>query len=129
MTDQTKRALYAAACFATIGFVVGFLYPLLADQAVPWYYPLDRYWVWEVKPKGLAMDFFGRGVIGVICAASFGALAYLGARYVRNPSDRSVDLFTAWAVTATLLAVVHFGWSLYFRQPAAAPLPDWYVPR
>ena len=128
-SDARSRPAYVASCVATIAFAAVFVLPMYRPQAVPWYYPLEWRWAWEVAPTALAMDFFGRGVLALVVALPLAAIAYTVGRRVRAIPDRALDLLSAWAITATVFAMIHFGWHLYFRDPMPAPLPEWYVPR
>lgn len=125
------RVVYLALCVATIGFALGFVYPAITPQAVLWYYPLEGRWAYEIEPTGLAMDFYGRALLALAAAAvSFAGGYVVFRRWRRAVAHPTVlGLFTAWAITATLFAMLNFGWTLYFRTPVPAPLPDWYVPR
>jgi hypothetical protein len=127
--DRTRRAIYAGLTFAAIGFSLAFIYPMWARQSVAWYHPLDHAWTWEVRAPGIAMDFYGRCLFAAVSSVPFGVGAYAAARYLRAPKDRTLDLFTAWAIAAVALAMLHFAWSLYFRNPIPMELPAWYVPR
>ena len=44
----------------TIAFALAFLYPAIEPQAVIWYAPVDHRWSYELKPSGVATDFYGR---------------------------------------------------------------------
>lgn len=127
------RVVYLALCVATIGFALGFVYPAITPQAVLWYYPLERRWAYEVEPTGLAMDFYGRLLLalatGAVSFAAGFALVHRWRRAAILAHPAVVGLVTAWALTAVLFAMLNFGWTLYFRTPIPAPLPDWYVPR
>lgn len=129
MDAERRRSWYAVLSCATIAFALLFVYPAFAPLAVPWYYPVERTWAWEVAPDGLAMDFYGRVVVGTLAALAAGAVAAVVLRLTRPPGERVVNLLTAWSLTAILLAALHFAWTLYGRVPVPVALPDWYVPR
>ncbi len=123
-----RGAIYLALCMATIAFALAFTYPMYVPTRVLWYLPLERAWVLEVKPRALGADFYGRVLLalaawGVAFAASWAIVRR------RAPSARTLGLFTAWAITATLLAMLHYAWILYFREPVPELLPTWYQPR
>jgi len=44
-------------------------------------------------------------------------------------SRRAIQLFAAWAFTATLVAMAFYAWTLHFRVPVPAPIPSWYRAR
>lgn len=127
--DRTGRAAQLALSVATIAFALVFVYPAFAEQAIPFYYPLERRWAWEVLPSGLAIDFYGRLLLAIAVATPVGLGAWAVGRRAWIPGDRGAVILTGWALTAVLLAMLHFGWHLYFRTPIPEPLPDWYVPR
>ena len=126
---KRQEALYVAMCCGTIAFVIGFVYPQLAEQAVAWYYPLERRWAFEAKATGLAMDFYGR--LGqAMVAWAIGVIASLAiARRMKSLSEKVAGLLAAWAITLTLLVILYFAWTLFFREPTPSPIPDWYRPR
>jgi hypothetical protein len=126
---MTRGATYVALCAGTIAFALAFTYPMYTPTRVLWYLPLERDWVLAVKPKQLGMDFYGRVLLAMIAWAVAFVPTWLVARRLKPPSPRTIGLFTAWAVTATVLACLHYGWILYFRNPVPEPLPSWYQPR
>jgi len=126
---KRQEALYVAMCCGTIAFAIGFVYPQLAEQAVAWYYPVERRWTFEARAAGLAIDFYGRlgqamvaGALGVIVSLAI-------ARRMKSLSDKLAGLLAAWALTLTLLVILYFAWTLVFRHPTPLPVPDWYRPR
>jgi len=126
---KRQEALYVAMCCGTIAFVIGFVYPQLAEQAVVWYYPLERRWTFEARAPGLAIDFYGR--LGqAMVAWAIGVIASLAiARRLKSLSEKMAGLLAAWALTLTLLVILYFAWTLVFRHPTPSPIPDWYRPR
>jgi len=125
-----KDALYVAMCLGTIAFAIAFVYPQFTEQAVAWYYPLERRWAYETRATGLAMDFYGRLAQGLVAWAATVIAALLVALRIKRPlSERATSLLAAWAVTFTLLVILYFAWNLYFRHPTPSPIPDWYRPR
>lgn len=121
--------VFVALCLATIAFALVFVSPMFGELSVPWYYPLERRWALEVKPKGLAMDFYGRTLWAMFAATGTFVVAVLAGRKKRSIEPRTIGLFTAWALTATLLVIAYFAWTLYERRPVPSPIPDWYQPR
>jgi hypothetical protein len=127
---KRQDALYVAMSVGMIAFAIGFVYPQLTEQAVAWYYPLERRWAYEVKPTGLAMDFFGRTAQALVAwAVVVAATLAIMPRIKRPLSPRVAGLLSAWAIVLTVLVILYFAWTLYFRHPTAAPIPDWYRPR
>ncbi len=51
------------------------------------------------------------------------------ARRFKSLSERTAGLLAAWAITFTVLVIMYYAWTLYFRHPTPAPIPDWYRPR
>lgn len=128
---KRQDALYAAACIGTIAFCVGFLVPHFTGQAVLWYLPLDRAWELTARPTALGLDFYGRFFQGMIASAIAIALTLVVAsRLKMERLPRNVaSLLVAWAIAFVVLAMAYYAWTLAFRVPTAAPIPDWYIPR
>jgi hypothetical protein len=126
---KKQDALFIAMAAGAIAFAFAFVAPMVAELAVPWYYPLERRWAFEVKPKGLAMDFFGRTIIATAawCVVVIVTLAIT--KRVKAVSSRMIGLFAAWAIASIVLVMMNFAWTLYFRVPTPEPIPSWYVPR
>jgi hypothetical protein len=126
---RKQDALFLALAVGTIAFAVAFAYPAFTPESVIWYYPLDHRWAFEVKPHGVAMDFYGRTLQAAFawCAAVLVTLPI--ARRVRKPAQRALLLFGAWALIATAFVMLFYGWTLYNRKPVPAALPSWYQPR
>jgi len=122
-------ALLVAMAAATIAFAFAFILPGLAPHSVAWYYPLERRWAFEVKPTGLAMDFFGRTLQAMVAWAVVFMVTLPIAKRFKNLSLRAAGLATAWVVTALLLVMLHYGWTLHFRRPVPLDLPTWYQAR
>jgi hypothetical protein len=127
---KRNEALYVAICLGTIAFAVAFVYPQLAEQAVAWYFPLERRWSYEVRPPGLAIDFYGR-LAQAMVAWSVAVIVTLAItrRIKRSLSERAAGLLAAWALTLTLLVILYFAWTLLFRIPTPSPIPTWYRAR
>ena len=126
---RKQDAVYIALCVGAIAFAFTFAYPLIDASRVPWFYVLERAWAVEARPTGVAIDFYGRLLYAVMawCIAFTAALTI--AKRMRGVSARTLHLFTAWALTATVLVMAFYAWHLYFRVLAPEPLPSWYVPR
>ncbi len=127
---KRQEALFVALCLGTVAFAIAFVYPQIAEQAVAHYYPLERSWSFEARPRGLAMDFYGRLGQAVAAWALAVIVALPFVRRIKTPlSERTAGLLTAWALTITVLVIMYYAWTLYFRHPTPAPIPDWYRPR
>lgn len=126
---RRQDALYVAACVGTIAFAIAFVYPQFTEQAITWYYPLERRWAYEARPTGLAIDFYGRLAQAAVVWAVAVMASLAITRRVKTLSDRALGLLAAWALTFTLLVVLYYVWTLYFRTPTPSPIPDWYRPR
>ncbi len=128
---RKQDGLFIAMAAGTIAFAMAFVAPMIAGLGVPWYYPLERRWAFEVRPNpnGLAMDFYGRTIIATIawCIVVMATLAIT--QRIKTASTRAIGLFAAWSITAILIVMMHFGWTLYFRVPTPEPIPSWYEPR
>jgi hypothetical protein len=116
-------------CVGTIAFVVAFLLPFFMEQSIAWYYPEERRWAYEVRPTGLALDFYGRLVHGVI-ASSIAVIAAIAiCKRVKALGERLRFVLPAWTITAVIFGIGYFAWTLTYRVPAPQPLPSWYQPR
>ena len=122
-------ALFVAMAAGTIAFAFAFIIPMLTSEPVAWYYPLEHRWAFEVTPTGLAMDFFGRTLQAMVAWAVVVMISLPIAKRFKTLSVRAVGLATAWAVTAMLLVMLHYAWTLHFRRPVPAEIPTWYQPR
>jgi hypothetical protein len=128
---RRQDALYAAACIGTIAFCVAFVLPQFTEHAVLWYYPLDRAWELTARPEGLAMDFYGRTLQGIVAwgIAVVASLAITRRVRTERLSQRMASLLAAWAIAFVVLVMIYYAWTLAFRLPSPSPIPDWYVPR
>jgi small-conductance mechanosensitive channel len=123
-----SRALVSA--FISFGFMTGYLGTTLLKIPVTWYYPLERRYALELRPTGLAMDFYGRLFASVVCAAVFGVVGRAVERWI--PADRRprwLAIVTAWAVSFFVLLIGLYVERLMTRPPAPVPLPPGYLPR
>jgi RsiW-degrading membrane proteinase PrsW (M82 family) len=128
---KRQDALYAASCIGTIAFCVTFVLPQFTEQAVLQYFPLDRGWELTAKPAGLAMDFYGRLLQGVVAAAIAIVVTLVITSRVKTEKlpQKAASLLVAWAIAFVVLVMMYYAWTLAFRVPNAAPIPDWYIPR
>ncbi len=122
-------AIYLALCVATIAFAVAFVWPSFHPQEVAWYYPVEHRWAYEVKPSGLAIDFYGRTILAIVVACGGFGLAYPICRKLPAPSPRVLNVVVAWTASAVVFAMLFYGWTLHFRVPSPSPIPSWYQPR
>lgn len=128
---KRQDALYAAACLGTIAFAIAFVAPQFTGQTVLQYYPLERAWELTARPTGLAMDFYGRLLQGVLVAAVAIVLTLTITARMKTErlSAKAASLLVAWALALVVLVMMYYAWTLAFRVPNAAPIPDWYTPR
>jgi putative flippase GtrA len=128
---KRQDALYAAACIGTIAFSIAFVLPHFTGQAVLWYFPTERAWDFTAKPEGLAIDFYGRLLQGALVAAATIAVTLLVMTRLKTEHlpRKLASLLAAWAIAFVILVMMYYAWTLAFRVPNAAPIPDWYIPR
>lgn len=126
---KRQDAIYVAVCVSTIAFCIGFLLPSFITQRVAWYLPLARAWEFTVKPTVLGMDFYGRFAQGMVAWAVAMIASLQITKHVKTLSPRLSVLLVAWALGLVVLCMMYFVWTLAFRIPAPAPIPDWYIPR
>lgn len=127
MSAARAHARYVAMCVGVIAFTLAFLAPLFAPLAVPWYRPVEREWTFEIKPAGLAIDFYGRLAFAVLAWAFAVGASLIGRRATLG--GRARGLVLAWAIAAITFAMFYFAWTLYYRVPDPVPIPAGYVPR
>lgn len=116
-------ALFVALALAAIAFAVAFVYPAIGGAAVAWYHPVEHAWSYEARPSGVAIDFYGRTAQALVAWAVTLAVALVIARRVRVIGARAIGLCAAWAVTAIVLVMLFYAWTLHYRVPTPAPLP------
>jgi len=126
---KKQEALFVALSAGAIAFAFAFIAPMLTGARVPWYYPLEHRWAFEAKPVGLALDFYGRTLFALAAWAITVMIALPLAKRAKSISARALGLITAWTITAVLLVMLHYAWSLHFRRPIPEPVPTWYQPR
>lgn len=129
---KRQDALYAAACIGAIAFAVVFVLPHFTAHAVPLYWVLDRRW--ELAPptaNGIAIDFYGRCFEAAVAWAISVVATLVVTKRLRTERlpPKLASLLAAWAIALTVLVMMYYAWTLAFRVPNAAPIPDWYVPR
>ncbi len=128
---KRQDALYTASCIGTIAFCIAFVAPQFTGQAILQYFPLERSWELTAKPEGLAMDFYGRLLQGIVVAAVAIVASLLITARVKTERlpQKLASLLVAWALAFVVLSMMFYVWTLAFRVPTAAPIPDWYIPR
>lgn len=128
---KRQDALYAAACIGTIAFCIAFVWSHFAGQTMLWYLPLEREWELTAKPPAMGIDFYGRFAQGVVVAAIaiVVTLAITSRTKTERLSQNVASLLAAWAIAFVVLTMMYYAWTLAFRVPTAAPIPDWYIPR
>ena len=127
---KKQEALFVAMCAGAIAFAFAFVAPMLAGEPIVWYLPLEHRWTFEVKPAGLAIDFYGRLLQGLVAWAAIVLVTLPLAKRGKKPlSERAAGLVTAWTITAVLLVMLHYAWTLHFRRPIPEPLPAGYRAR
>lgn len=126
---RKQDGLFIAMAAGVVAFAFAFVAPMIGGLPVPWYYPLEHRWAIESKPTGLAMDFYGRMIVATSAWSLVVMVTLAITRRVKTISARTIGLFTAWAITATVLVMMHFAWTLYFRVPTPLAIPSWYERR
>jgi hypothetical protein len=129
MDERRKHLLLVALCAGAVGFCLAFVAPAFFPLRVLWYYPLEHRWAFEVKPDGLALDWFGRVLAASVMAGVAYGLTSLIARRKKTIAPGTLVLWTAWLATAALLGMALFTYQLVRRHPRPLPLPAWYEPR
>jgi len=127
--NPRARADFAAGCAMVAAFGAAFLVMGLVPMRLLWYYPLDRRWLFELRPQGLAMDFYGRTLYASIAAVAAGFVGRsLGARSGELSRDR-LWLWLGWGLALVFLAMALMGYQLWPRPPRPLEIPAWYHPQ
>lgn len=128
---KKQEALFVAMSAGAIAFAFAFVAPMLAGEPIVWYLPLEHRWTFETRPDGgLAIDFYGRLLQALVAWAAIVLVTLPIARRAKRPlSARAAGLVTAWTITAVLLVMLHYAWTLHFRRPIPEPLPAGYRAR
>ena len=127
---KKQEALFLALSAGAIAFAFAFVAPMLAGEPIAWYLPLEHRWTFEEKPAGLAIDFYGRLLQALVAWAAIVLVTLPIAKRAKKPlSNRTAGLVTAWTITALLLVMLHYAWTLHFRRPIPEPLPAGYRAR
>jgi hypothetical protein len=127
---RKQEALFVAMCAGAIAFAFAFVAPMLAGEPIAWYLPFEHRWTFEARPSGFALDFYGRLLQALVAWAAIVLVTLPLARRAKRPlSRRAAGLVTAWTITAVLLVMLHYAWTLHFRRPIPEPLPAGYRAR
>jgi hypothetical protein len=126
---RRQDALFVAMAVGTIAFAIAFVYSAFTPESIVWYYPVDHRWAFEIKPSGVAMDFYGRLLQALVAWSIAFVVALAIARKVRSAGTRAVVLVGGWALAATIFVMFFYGWTLHFRTLTPPPIPSWYQPR
>ena len=121
MTKPAAR--FVALGAAAIAFVLAYAFPSFASEPLPWYYPAEHAWAFEVRPTGVAIDLYGRLGQAIVAWAGVFALAHVLVGGRRAIGARAIGLVAAWVLTALAFAMLFFAWTLHYRVPIPAPLP------
>lgn len=125
---RKQDARFVALAAGTIAFVVALAYPAFTPASVVHYYPLEHRWVFEQKPHGIAIDFYGRLLQATIAWSVVVGVTLLIVRRVYL-GQRAVFWLGASALTATVFVIVFYNWTLPERVLVPLAPPSWYQPR
>ncbi|HEY0255649.1 MAG TPA: hypothetical protein VGC41_29170 [Kofleriaceae bacterium] len=125
---RKQDALFLGLAAGTIAFAIAFAYSAFTAESVLWYYPVDHRWAFEVKPHGVAMDFYGRVIQASLAWCAGFVVTVVIAQRVKTAAPRAIFLFGAWAITATLFVMAFYAWTLHVRVPVPAAIPSGYQP-
>jgi hypothetical protein len=119
--------LFLALLVARVAHGVVFLAASLRRFPIPWYLPLERRWVFESAPSGLAMAWFGVTGAALAAGAVFGVLAFVWSGRPRAGAlvGSAAFLGAVARAGALVLAVdfVYFGWRMMNQTPEPLVLP------
>ncbi len=118
--------------FGWAAFGVGYLATYLISTVMPtkllWHLPVERRWVFTVRPLELGADFYGRLLISLAGGAVALALGRLFVRG-REPKREWLQTLAIWTLALLSVAAGLTIFTLIKRQPIPAPLPPGYVAR
>ena len=105
-----KHAIHLAACASTIVFALVLPLPAFVHVPVLWYLPVEHTWRFAVHVDGIAIDFIGCCLLATLASAVVGFVTFAVLRSPgrREPSRKTIALFSVWAISLTLLAVTFF---------------------
>jgi hypothetical protein len=109
-----KHALHVALCIAAAAFAIGFVVPDFVSVPVFWYRPVARSWAFDVRPVGLAMDFYGRCVLAAMISMTVGGASYWVARRLpdRERNASTITVLTALTLIIVFVVMAFFAWRL-----------------
>ena len=130
---KRQDAMFVAMCVGSIVFSIVFVLPHFMSLSVPWYFPVERRWEFGPKPTpgGIAMDFYGRFAEALVAWGVAVAVSLVATKRMKTEQvpPKVASLLVAWAIALAVLVMMYYAWTLAFRVPNAAPIPDWYIPR
>ncbi len=121
---MTPPRRFVALGLAAVAFALAFVYPAITPARVAWYDPVGHAWSYEVRPPGVAIDFFGRCAQATVAWAVVLAVALVVVRRLPALGARAVGLVAAWVLTAIVFVMLFYAWTLHYRVPVPAPLPE-----
>jgi hypothetical protein len=130
--SASARVLFALLA-ARAAFGLAYLVGSLRASPIPWYYPLERRWVFEGAPTGFAMAWYGRTAAASIAGAAAFLLAWVATvnantKLARALTKPSAVLALARAVGLMMLVdFAYFGWVLTHQTPDPLPLPPGFL--
>jgi hypothetical protein len=111
-------------------FQLTFLILGLMRLPVPWYHPVEHRWLLEVRPRGLAMNFYGNVLYATVAAAlAYPAGYLLGARSRGSLTSDQAWLALGYALAFMVVVMAMLAYEIWPRPPTPIPVPEWYVPR
>ena len=121
------RQRYLGCCALLVGFAGTFFLLQLIPTPLFWYHPLERVFQLERRPRGLAMDFYGRTLWAALAAGALYPLGFFAGGKLTFTRER-VWLWLGYGLGLTALAMCLIGYQIWPRPPAPIPLPAWYHP-
>lgn len=117
---------FAAGCAMLTAFGAAFLVMGLVPMRLFWYHPLEHRWLLEMRPQGLAMDFYGRTLYASMAAVVAALVARALATRVAQPSRDRLWLWLSYGLVFVFLAMALMGYQLWPRPALPLPIPAWY---
>jgi hypothetical protein len=111
-------------------YLLAYFLSTVIPTALLWYYPLLHRFQWQVRSNGLAMDFYGRLLLCLLC----GFAGMLLLRLLRGPLRSLGEVRTTHGLLVWVAGLFLFTGGLHVslllhRDPRPVPLPPGYVPR
>ena len=108
---RSSRA-FLAACAAALAFALGYALPILFQAPNLYYHPVARRFLVGERGGPLPMGYYGQLAWGVALGLAAGALTWaLAGRRKVEPSAATLQLVTAWTLSAIALVGLYFTWS------------------